>query len=144
MSQRILVVDDEPNIRLTVRICLEGDGFSVEEAADGDEAVKKALANPPSLILLDHAMPKLNGTEVIERLQEGGCRSPVIVMTAYGMTMAIRAMLLGAVGFLEKPLSPEAVRDAVARHVLPGPPRTSEPFDHRLLWRTPSRRAEGA
>jgi CheY-like chemotaxis protein len=144
MSQRILVVDDEPNIRLTVRMSLESDGFVVDEAVDGEEAVKKALAYPPSLILLDHAMPKLNGTEVIERLQEAGSKTPIIVMTAYGMTMAIRAMLLGAVGFLEKPLSPETIRDAVARHVLPEASAASEAFDHQLLWRAPSRRAEGA
>jgi two-component system, OmpR family, response regulator len=142
MSQRILVVDDEPNIRLTVRMCLESDGFIVDEAADGEEALRKALAYPPSLILLDHAMPKLNGTEVIERLQEAGSKTPVIVMTAYGMTMAIRAMLLGATGFLEKPLSPETIRDAVARHILAEVPAAAEPFDHQLLWRTPSPRAE--
>lgn len=143
MSQRILVVDDERHIRVTLRMCLEADGFVVDEAADGEEAVRKALANRPSLILLDLAMPKLTGTGVIEQLGEAGSRIPVVIMTAHGMVMAIRGMLLGAAGFLEKPLTPETVRDAVNRHILP---ETTEADDAEppLAWLAPAAQCKTA
>jgi DNA-binding response OmpR family regulator len=134
MNGRILIVDDEPNIRLTLRLCLEAEGYTVEEAGDGQEALEKVLANPPELVLLDLALPKLSGTEVFEKLQEAGNTTPVVLMTAHGLTLAIRALFLGASGFLEKPVSPECVRDAVARHLVDERPRASAKRPPPALW----------
>ncbi len=113
--KRILVVDDEPNVRLVFRTALESTGFLVTEAADGDAALVQLGKIPIDLILLDLKMPVMNGMETLERLRTAGDETPVVVVTAHGSVPdAVAAMKLGAVDFLPKPVSPVTLRAVVA------------------------------
>ncbi|MFZ5815552.1 MAG: winged helix-turn-helix domain-containing protein [Bacillota bacterium] len=111
MSRLILVVDDEANIRELCRLYLEQEGFAVEEAADGLEAVAKARQLRPALIVLDLNMPKKGGMDVTRELQPDGI--PIIMLTARGEELdKILGLELGAEDYITKPFSP---RELVAR-----------------------------
>lgn len=115
---RILVVDDEQGIRVSVRNCLESAGHCVREAANGREALAGIEHWSPDLLLLDLAMPVLDGMTTLRELRArmGTSMPRVIIMTAHGsMKAAVEAMRLGADDFLEKPLLPEDLRQSVAR-----------------------------
>lgn len=116
---RILVVDDEPNIRLMLRTALESEGYRVEEEADGQAALDflDGEARVPDLMLLDLSMPVLDGMKLLELLHERPAerRPRVVVLTAYGsVSAAVKAIRLGARDFLEKPVTPEELRLSVA------------------------------
>lgn len=116
-TQRILIVDDDRNIQTMLRICLRDQGYEVETAQDGREALKAICRNRPSLMLLDLAMPVLDGMSVLAELHEmpKGAAPKVVVMTAHGsVRTAIQAVRLGASDFLEKPFAPEDVRLSIA------------------------------
>ena len=109
----ILVVDDEPNIVELARLYLKSEGFKVEAARDGREALQKIAALKPSLVVLDLMMPELDGWEVTRRLRGGGDRTPVIMLTAKGDDVdKIVGLELGADDYLAKPFNP---RELVAR-----------------------------
>jgi DNA-binding response OmpR family regulator len=121
----ILIVDDEPNIRTSCRICLESAGYTVLEARNGSEALEAVLRNPPDLMLLDLAMPAMDGMSVLAEMQTLWDRYPtrVIVVTAHGsVKTAIQAVRLGASDFLEKPVTPEELRASVASVLREAPP----------------------
>jgi DNA-binding response OmpR family regulator len=120
----VLVVDDEPNIRLVFRTALGPSGYTVLEAKGGQEALDCLEIEPVDVVLLDLLMPGLGGIEVLRRLRDRGDETPVVVVTAHGtIPDAVEAMKLGAIDFLTKPLSPEALRgavaDVIARHAAP-------------------------
>ncbi|MSS71166.1 MAG: response regulator [Candidatus Latescibacteria bacterium] len=113
----ILIVDDESRIRLMLRTALESEGYSVEEAGDGQEALETIRRRVPHLMILDLSMPALDGMGVLEQLKSlpGHEKPRVIVLTAYGSILAaVKATRLGALDFLEKPITPEDLRQAVA------------------------------
>jgi CheY-like chemotaxis protein len=116
----ILVVDDEPNVRLVLRTALEADGYRVCEAVDGGDALAAVERQAPDLMLLDLRMPGTDGIGVLERLAAGrataGPRPPrVVVLTAHGsVALAVKAVRLGASDFLEKPVTPDELRLSVA------------------------------
>ena len=113
--KRILIVDDEPNVRLVFRTALEATGYVVSEAADGDAALAQLRRLPTDLILLDLKMPIVDGMETLHRLRAAGDETPVVVITAHGRVPdAVAAMKLGAVDFLPKPVSPVTLRAVVA------------------------------
>ena len=113
--KRILIVDDEPNVRLVFRTALEATGYLVTEAADGDAALAQLRKLPIDLILLDLKMPVVDGMETLQRLRDVGDETPVVVVTAHGSVPdAVAAMKLGAVDFLPKPVSPVTLRAVVA------------------------------
>lgn len=125
----ILIVDDEANIRLTLRTALEADGHEVTEAANGREALDAVGRRAPGLMILDLSMPVMDGMSVLERLKEmpHGRKPPVVVLTAYGsIPAAVKAMRLGARDFVEKPTTPDELREVV-RHVLDEPPPLGMP-----------------
>ena len=113
----VLVVDDDANIRATVRLCLESDGYAVDQAADGGAALGRIRREPPDLILLDLSMPRMDGMDLLTRLSQQWPRVPsrVVVMTANGsVRAAVQAIRLGASDFLEKPFTPDDLRLSVA------------------------------
>jgi DNA-binding response OmpR family regulator len=133
----ILIVDDEPNIRLGFRTALSTVGYAVEEAEDGPSALVRLEQSSISLVLLDLHIPGLDGMEVLRRLRDTGNGVPVVIITAYGTVPdAVAAMKLGAIDFLSKPVTPgdlrRVVREVLARHAepepepMPDPPRASE------------------
>jgi DNA-binding response OmpR family regulator len=115
LQKRILIVDDEPNVRMVFRTTLEAAGHKVAEAADGATAISLARKSPFDLILLDLKMPGTNGIETLKRLRDAGDQTPVVVVTAHGgISEAVAAVKLGAVDFLPKPVSPTSLREVVA------------------------------
>lgn len=117
----VLVVDDEPNVRLVFRTTLESSGYRVDEAADGLDAVAKLKESCFDIVLLDLLMPVIGGMETLKLLRDRNIDVPVVMITAHGsIPDAVEAMKLGAVDFLSKPLTPEAlrhvVRDMIERH----------------------------
>jgi DNA-binding response OmpR family regulator len=114
-DRRILIVDDEPNVRLVFRTALAAPGYSVATADDGQTGLAMAGETRFDLILLDLQMPGLNGMEVLERLRESGSDVPVVIVTAHGkIPDVVRAMRLGAIDFVAKPLTPDTLRRTVA------------------------------
>lgn len=115
MAERVLIIDDEENIRQMLRLTLETSEYEVAEAADGMEAF--AILGSDSawdVILLDQRMPGLEGTEILRRLKVLAPGTPVVMMTAFAsVELAVEAMKLGATDFLRKPMTPEIVRNAV-------------------------------
>jgi len=113
---RILVVDDEPAIRLLCRVNLQADGFAVQEAPDGAAAMEIARAWHPELILLDVMMPGEDGFAVAERIRDdpalAGTR--VMFLTARAdIGDNDRARGTGAVGHVTKPFNPSSLGDEV-------------------------------
>jgi two-component system, NtrC family, nitrogen regulation response regulator NtrX len=100
----ILVVDDEPSIRRTLRDILEYEDYDVVEAADGEEALTKLRSNQFNLVLLDIKMPKRDGLEVLETMSAEMPEIPVVMISGHGtVETAVEATKKGAFDFVEKP-----------------------------------------
>jgi len=112
-SQRasILIVDDEAKIREALRMVLEFEGYRIEEAATGVEALQIVRERPPDAILLDIRMPEMDGLEAFRILRERGYEMPVIVISGHAdVATAVEATKRGAFDFLEKPPDSERLR----------------------------------
>lgn len=108
---KILIVDDEKNIRLALKQCLVAENYEVETAVNGLEGYEKIMAENFDVVLLDMKMPGLTGMEVLQKIRGEGNGVSVIMMTAYGtIEKAVEAMKLGAIDFLSKPFAPEEIR----------------------------------
>jgi len=102
--ERILVVDDEPNIRTLLQAQLEADEYHVTLAASGEEALSRAAAQVPDLAIVDLTMPGMDGMMLIERLVDMYPTLPILMLTAHGsIENAVRAIKKGAADFLVKP-----------------------------------------
>jgi DNA-binding NtrC family response regulator len=113
---KILVVDDEKNILLTVRHALEPQGYGVSTAATGEEALRLLEEQDFDLMLLDLKLPGIDGMSVLKQSSEKRPNVPVVIISAYGTVgNAVETMKLGAIDFLEKPFSPEELRETVRR-----------------------------
>ena len=109
---RVLLVDDEDNLRKVMRDLLDRDGFDVAEARDGVEALAQADRNAPDVIVLDLNLPGLSGYDVLQRLRAhpATARTPVVVLTAKGdEDNEVRVFELGADDFLTKPFRARAL-----------------------------------
>jgi two-component system chemotaxis response regulator CheY len=117
---RVLIVDDEPDIRKVVKMILTKAGYDVIEAEDGERAIAaiKEGENPIllSVIICDIRMPKINGVEAINYFQQQWPRVPLIVLTGFAdMEMAIAFLKNGVVDYLVKPVEQEKLTNAVAK-----------------------------
>lgn len=110
---RILVVDDEPNIREVVELYLQREGYQVEVAGDGAAALQAIERRTPDLIVLDLMLPAINGLQITRMLREGSYNIPIIMLTAKGEeTDRVTGLELGADDYVTKPFSP---KELVAR-----------------------------
>jgi two-component system nitrogen regulation response regulator NtrX len=110
MKSRILVVDDEAEIRRSVRMILEYEGYDVMEASSGPEGVALAEKEAPDLIFLDIKMPGMDGLEALQRIRAGNETLPVVIISGHGtVSTAVEATKAGAFDFIEKPLASERV-----------------------------------
>jgi DNA-binding response OmpR family regulator len=128
----VLIVDDEKHIRLMLRTILEAEGCTVAEASDGREALDQLRVGKFSVMILDLNMKVMDGMSVLQELSDHPLPNAprVIVLTAYGsITAAVRATRLGALDFLEKPASPEEVREAVAAVLREPQPASAHPVE---------------
>ena len=115
MNKRILIVDDETNVRLNFRMTLETEGYEVFEVSSGEEAVQLLAKLSFALAILDIRMPGMDGLELLAKMRESGIRVPAMIVTAYSdVPNAVKAMKLGAIDFLQKPLRPEDLRSIVS------------------------------
>lgn len=124
---RLLVVDDEIGMRLAVERALtdycirfpyipEPAGFSIQQAASGEEALNIIQTSTPDILLLDHKLPGLSGLDVLKKLAENDYRMLTIMITAYAsIETAISAIKLGAYDFLAKPFTPDELKASVQR-----------------------------
>jgi len=105
---KLLLVDDEDNLRVMLQAALRHSGFEVEPAASGREALDKVSSVQPDLIVLDVMLPDLDGFEVCRRLRAEGKRTPVVFLTAKDATEdKVRGLTLGGDDYLVKPFSLE-------------------------------------
>jgi len=112
MKTKILLVDDDPNIRQLVNLYLAKEGFEVEMAERGDEALKKVLASPPNLMLLDVMLPGMDGWQVLREVRKSS-NVPIIMLTAKDETFdKVLGLELGADDYIAKPFD---MKELVAR-----------------------------
>ncbi|HEX6763970.1 MAG TPA: sigma-54 dependent transcriptional regulator, partial [Polyangiaceae bacterium] len=121
--RRVLVVDDEENLRLVLKTLLRRHGYEVESAATGEEALGLVDSFGPDVVLTDVRMPKMGGLDLLAALKSKGNDATVIVMSAYGnMDLAIDAMKAGAYDYVQKPFKHDevvlALRKAEEREAL--------------------------
>jgi DNA-binding response OmpR family regulator len=115
-DKTVLIVDDEKNILLTLSQSLEVLQLETDTATNGEEALAKLKEKEFGLILLDLRMPGMDGMEVLRQVREIRPDIRIIMITAYGtIELAVEAMKLGAVDFIQKPFSPEEIRELVSR-----------------------------
>ena len=128
MSKRILIIDDEENIRRVTRLTLQAAGYEVGEAADGERGLEAfGDGSAWDAVLLDQRMPGMDGLETLRHINERDATARVIMATAYAsIELAVDAMKLGATDFVRKPMTPEILRNAVAA-ALSKQPRASIP-----------------
>ena len=117
---RVLIVDDEPDVRKVVKMTLTKAGYDVIEAEDGEKAIAaiKEGESPVllSVIISDIRMPKINGVEAINYFQQQWPCVPLIVLTGFpDMEMAIEFLKKGVVDYLVKPVEKEKLTNAVAK-----------------------------
>jgi two-component system alkaline phosphatase synthesis response regulator PhoP len=108
MSKTILVVDDEPNIVLSVEFLMKREGFEVKTAGDGHTAIEMLAQSRPDLVILDVMMPRKNGFEVCEEVRANPTLSglPILMLTAKGREAEMKKGLsLGADAYITKPFS---------------------------------------
>jgi DNA-binding response OmpR family regulator len=114
---RVLVVDDDPEIGTVVSRVLEGQGYAVEWSGNSVDALRRALADPPDVVILDVAMPRLGGWELCEilRRQSHTRDVGVLFLTGHaGVKDRITAMQVGGSDFVAKPFVPSELRRKVA------------------------------
>jgi two-component system, NtrC family, response regulator AtoC len=121
--RRVLVVDDEENLRLVLKTLLRRHGYEVESAATGEEALGLVDSFGPDVVLTDVRMPKMGGLDLLAAMKAKGNDATVIVMSAYGnMDLAIDAMKAGAYDYVQKPFKHDevvlALRKAEEREAL--------------------------
>ena len=107
---KLLIVDDEPGLRQSLRLLLTEEGFDVAEAPDGEHALERALREPFDVVLCDVRMPVMDGLEFLRRYRSAGGPALVIMMSAYGSEdSAIAAMKEGAYDYVQKPFRADEV-----------------------------------
>ena len=110
MEPRILIVEDHATMREAMRLVLEGEGFAIEEAADGQAALDAIRERPPDLLFLDLNIPGVSGVDVLQAAKaDPGFTGRIIVVTATGEEGRASALRLGADEYFTKPFSPTAL-----------------------------------
>ena len=113
-EHRILVVEDDVGTSRLVGEILRSDGIEIEYAADGVDALETLRSSVPDLVVLDLALPRVDGWEILNTLQQAGREIPVVIITAHGQgSAAERAFEKGASRFFEKPFIPAELKEAV-------------------------------
>ena len=109
-NNRILIIDDEENMRYMLQLTLENEGYAVEQARDGGEGIEKIKHGQFDFIICDIKMPKVSGLEVLKFVMESAPNIPVIMISAYGtLDTAIEAMKQGAYDYVMKPFKQDEI-----------------------------------
>jgi CheY-like chemotaxis protein len=119
-ATHILVVEDDPDLRSSLRDLLEGESYEVMESEDGVDALAKLRSGPPpSLILLDLMMPRMDGWQFMDEVRVFPAlrQVPIVVVSAYGTAEGVRSA--AATDYLRKPFDAETLLGVVSRHAQP-------------------------
>src|SRR5262245_41651540 len=115
---RILVVDDEVNLRAVLKGLLERDGYSVDEASDGKAGLEKTRERAYAAVITDLKMPEMDGAQLLAALKAEQPEVPVVLLTAHGSVQnAVDAMRRGAFDFLTKPFDKDELGQVLERAV---------------------------
>ncbi|TDN98440.1 MULTISPECIES: response regulator transcription factor [Halomonas] len=117
---KVLVVDDEANIVLSLEFLMQQAGFQVDTAEDGESALSRIAESPPDLVLLDVSLPDISGFDVLERLRDDPthARLPIIMLTAHGREVEReKGLALGADDYITKPFSTQALVEKVKKRL---------------------------
>jgi DNA-binding response OmpR family regulator len=116
--QRVLIIEDEPDMVLGLRDNFEYEGYDVLVARDGKEGLSRALADNPDVILLDIMLPKMSGLDVCRQLRSNGVDTPVIMLTARGQEIdKVIGLEMGADDYVTKPFSIKELLARVRAHL---------------------------
>ena len=114
--RKILIVDDEPALRQSMRQALQADGRRIDLAGSGEEAIRLEAENGYAVIVADLMMPGLSGLDLLRTLKERGSRARLILISGYPtIAAATQAVKMGAFEFLAKPFMPAEIRVLVER-----------------------------
>jgi DNA-binding response OmpR family regulator len=129
MSTHVLIVEDEAEIRQSMRLALERAGYHVDEAVDGEDGLARfGDGTTWAAVLLDQRMPGMDGLETLRRMKARNPAARIIMVTAYGsIELAVDAMKIGATDFVRKPTTPEILRNAVRAAVAKRGPGSVRP-----------------
>lgn len=122
MSKKVLIVDDEANIVISLEFLMEQAGYLVEIARSGDEALAKITRFAPDLILLDVMLPGMNGFDICQRIRQTPAwqHMKVVMLTAKGREVEIsKGLALGADAYITKPFSTKALLAEVEKQLNP-------------------------
>jgi len=115
---KILIVDDQRNMRTTLAMMLRGSGYEVDEAADGEEGAERGARGAYDVVLTDLRMGSKDGMDVLRAIKDAMPMTEVIVMTAYGtIESAVQAMRLGAFDYIQKPFSEQELTVKVTKAI---------------------------
>ncbi|MBN2010454.1 sigma-54-dependent Fis family transcriptional regulator [candidate division KSB1 bacterium] len=119
-QKKILIIDDDPQIRMLLKDRLEANDYAVIQAENSVTGLELTKTDPPDLLLLDLQMPEMDGMEVLQHIRQQALDVPVVIMTAFGsIERAMDALKLGAYDFLPKPCKPDhimmVVKNAIER-----------------------------
>ncbi|MCM8832335.1 MAG: sigma-54 dependent transcriptional regulator [Candidatus Omnitrophica bacterium] len=116
MKEKILLIDDEELIRITLKDILEKEGYEVLIAEDGEKGFQKFQKEKPNLVLLDIKMPGMDGISLLQKIKNISPETIVIMITAYGsIPSAVQSMKLGAFDYITKPFLPDEIIELVKR-----------------------------
>ncbi len=138
MMERILLVEDEADLRMTLCDRLKAEGYVAEAAADGEEGLRKGTQNSYDLIILDVMMPKKNGFDVCRDIRNAGIVSPIIMLTARGQLVdKVLGLKIGADDYLTKPFEILELLARIEAHIRRG--AAPSPKDSAVLQFGPIR-----
>jgi two-component system response regulator AtoC len=110
LGRRVLVIDDEENLRHYLQVVLREEGYHVEAAQDGTEALEKMQHHPWDIILCDIRMPRMDGMAFLKEVKAKGLEGTIIMMSAYGtVNSAVEAMKMGAFDYISKPFNADEI-----------------------------------
>jgi DNA-binding response OmpR family regulator len=126
--RRVLVVEDDPSIALGLRINLEGEGYLVDMADDGERALELVRVVSPDLVILDVMLPRMNGLEVLQTIRREGRTMPIIILSARTAEMdKVAGLELGAEDYVAKPFSLAELLARVRAALRRGPLSRAQP-----------------
>lgn len=116
--QRVLIIEDEPDMVLGLRDNFEFEGYDVLVARDGSEGLKRAISDNPDVILLDIMLPRMSGLDVCRQLRSNGVETPIIMLTARGQEVdKVIGLEMGADDYVTKPFSIKELLARVRAHL---------------------------
>ena len=136
MADRILIVEDNETLRVGIRVSLEDSGYAVQEAASGEEAVRKLEAEPFHVVVTDIRLGDLTGVDILKTAKEVNSRTEVILMTAYAtVETAVQALRFGAFDYIQKPFELEHLKHRVRTALKMGKMRGELEFYQKAEYR---------